>query len=162
MANTRYLTTVVEEWVRNQLGEQFGQPFRKGKLQLVTGRDFEFDAVSADDTIVASIKTSSGTTSGGNLPNGKVNSCIADLWYLSLVEVPKRLLVLTNPRFYEIFTSRMRGAIPSDIDILALPLPADMQAEVDQVVRTASAEMRGPEAEAAIAVAAEEKVTSNG
>ncbi len=158
MASTRYLTTVVEEWVRNQLGERFGQPFRKGKLQLVTGREFEFDAVSADGEIVASIKTSSGTTSGGNFPNGKVNSCIADLWYLCLVNVPMRLLLLTNPIFYELFTSRMRGAIPSDIEILALPLPPDMQAEVDRVVRSASAEMRGSDVEAAVAVAAEEQI----
>lgn len=156
MANTRYLTTVVEAWVRDQLGERYGQPFRKDKLALVTGREFEFDAVSADAAIVASIKTSSGTTSGGNFPSGKVNSCIADLWYLNLVDAPKKLLVLTNSQFYEIFMARMRGAIPEDIEIISLPLPPEMQLEVDRVVQTASAEMVGPVAEAAIAIAAEE------
>ena len=141
MANTRYLTTVVETWVRSQLDERFGQTFDKRRLRLITGRDVEFDAVSADASIVAAIKTSSGLTSGGNFPTGKVNSCIADLWYLNLVEAPRRLLVLTNPMFYEIFAARMEGAIPSGIEVLVLPLSAEIQSEVDRVVKTASAEM---------------------
>ncbi|MGH8923857.1 MAG: hypothetical protein ACRDWA_04330 [Acidimicrobiia bacterium] len=81
MANTRYLTTVVETWVRSQLDERFGQPFPNRRLRLLTGREIKFDAVSADAAVVAAIKTSSGLTSGGNFPTGKVNSCIADLWY---------------------------------------------------------------------------------
>jgi hypothetical protein len=32
---------------------------------------------------VVNIKTSSGLTSGGNIPSGKINGCIADLYYLS-------------------------------------------------------------------------------
>jgi hypothetical protein len=157
MANTRYLTTVVETWVRSQLGERFGQPFQKQRLRLSTGREMEFDAVSADATVVAAIKTSSGLTSGGNFPSGKVNSCIADLWYLNLVDAPERLLVLTNPTFYEIFIGRMDGAIPNGIEVLSLQLPVEIQSEVDQVVASASSEMGSAAVRAAIAVAAEDE-----
>ncbi len=158
MANTRYLTRAVEDWVRDRLSERYGQTFEKKVLRLVTGRDFEFDAVSADATIVAAVKTSSGITSGGNFPSGKVNSCIADLWYLGLISAPRRLLVLTSPDFYDLFTRRMAGAIPDDIEVIAEPLPADMQKNVDRIVALASAEMGAPAVDEALATAIEDNV----
>ena len=158
MANTRYLTTIVEAWIRDQLQLLHGQPFEKRTLQLASGRDFEFDAVSLDGSIVAAIKTSSGKTSGGNYPAGKVNSCIADLWYLHLVEAPRRMLVLTNPDFHQIFVRKMERAIPDGLEVHLLPLPPEMQAEVDGVVQLASAEMSQPAIEAAVAVAVEEEL----
>lgn len=102
-----------------------------------------------------SIKTSSGLTSGNNLPGGKINSCIADLYYLGLVDAGVRRLVLTNPAFYDIFMTRMRGAIAHGIEVVLSPLDAELQAEVDQVIAAASKEI-GATATEAIAVAAED------
>jgi hypothetical protein len=156
MANTAMLRYKVEPVIRERLGKEFGQPFASRILALPGGARREFDAVSADGTVVVSIKTSSGLTSGGNLPGGKINSCIADLYYLSLVQASVRRLVLTNPEFHEIFTTRMRGAIALGVEVVLSPLDAELQAEVDQVIAAASSEM-GPLATEAVAVAAEDQ-----
>jgi hypothetical protein len=155
MANTAILRTKVEPVIRGRLADDFGQPFLSKVLTLPGGAQREFDAVSADGLIVVSIKTSSGLTSGGNLPGGKINSCIADLYYLSLLKAPVRRLALTNPEFYGIFTTRMAGAIAPGIDVVLMPLDVALQAEVDTVIAAASREM-GPLATEASAVAAED------
>jgi hypothetical protein len=161
MANTSILRTKVEPVIREALAAEFGQPFSSQILALPGGAAREFDAVSADRRIVVSIKTSSGLTSGGHLPGGKINSCIADLYYLSLLTAPVRRLVLTNPDFFEIFTTRMAGALAPGIEIVAMPLPSDLQRQVDLVIADASREMSrlAPEA---IAVAVEDAAESAG
>ncbi len=80
MANTRYLTTKVEDHVRKVLGERFGTPFRKRVLDPTTGGRHDFDAVSDDGTIVASIKATSGKTAGGKISNGKYNNAITEIY----------------------------------------------------------------------------------
>jgi hypothetical protein len=160
MANTAILRYKVEPVIRKLLAAEFGQPFASRVLALPGGAHREFDAVSADGRAVVSIKTSSGLTSGGNLPSGKINSCIADLYYLSLVDAPVRRLVLTNPEFYEIFTARMRGAIAPGIEVSLSPLDAELQSEVDQVVAAASREMGAPATETAVGVAVEDQAES--
>lgn len=160
MANTAILRYKVEPVIRKLLAAEFGQPFASRVLALPGGAQREFDAVSADGRTVVSIKTSSGLTSGGNLPSGKINSCIADLHYLSLVDAPVRRLVLTNPEFYEIFTARMRGAIAPGIEVSLSPLDPELQAEVDQVVAAASREMGASATDTAVAVAVEDQAES--
>lgn len=157
MANTAILRYKVEPVIRGRLAAEFNQLFASRILNLPGGAQREFDAVSADGTVVVSIKTSSGLTSGGNLPGGKINSCIADLYYLSLVDAPVRRLVLTNPEFYDIFTTRMRGAIAPGIEVVLSPLDAELQAEVDQVIAAASREMGATAMEAAAAIAVEDQ-----
>jgi hypothetical protein len=156
VANTALLRYKVEPVIRQRLAAEFGQPFASRVLTLPSGAQREFDAVSADGAVVVSIKTSSGLTSGGNLPGGKINSCIADLYYLSLIDATVRRLVLTNPDFYAIFTTRMHGAIASGVEVVLSPLDAALQAEVDQVIAAASKEMAASATEA-IAVAAEDE-----
>ena len=160
MANTSILRSKVEPVIRARLESEFGQRFSSQILRLPGGARREFDAVSDDGTVVVGIKTSSGLTSGGKLPGGKINSCIADLYYLSLLDVPVRRLVLTNPAFFEIFRNRMRGAVAPGIQVALMPLDADLQAEVDAVIREASREM-GPLTLEAAAVAAEEEAEAS-
>ncbi|MEZ5929154.1 MAG: hypothetical protein R3C55_11850 [Parvularculaceae bacterium] len=65
MADTR-VQVEVEDWVRrNWMQEKFGQPFHRDRIRLKSGGLFDFDAVSADQSIVASISTSSAKTSSG-------------------------------------------------------------------------------------------------
>jgi hypothetical protein len=134
MANTAILRYKVEPVIRAGLEEEFAQSFGSRVLALPGGAVREFDAVSNDGTVVVSIKTSSGLTSGGNIPGGKINGCIADLYYLSLLKAPVRRLVLTNPQFHAIFTKRMAGAMPEGVEVRLVPLPPDLQAEVDGVI----------------------------
>jgi hypothetical protein len=161
MANTSLLRYKVEPYIRTQLEDEFGQPFRSLRLQLRGGATREFDAVSEDGTIVVSIKTSSGLTSGGKRPSGKITSCTADLYYLSLLDAPVRRLVLTNPQFHEIFTTVMRGAIAEGVDVVLLPLPSQLQSEVDVVMAEASGEIDRGKALEAIAVALEDEAEAS-
>jgi hypothetical protein len=155
VANTSYLRREVEGYVRAQLSEEFDQPFTAEFLSLRTGGRHEFDAVSADRSVVASVKSASGLTSGGRVPSGKIKDCIAELYYLSLVEAPVRRLVLTTPAFFEIFVKATTGAVAEGITIVCLPLPAAIQAQVDEVVREASREVTPAAASAAVAAEVE-------
>lgn len=143
MANTKYLKTEVEGYVRGELQRRFGQPFASTFLRLITGGEHEFDAVSDDRSIVASIKASSGLTSGGRRPNGKYNDNIAELYYLSLVKAEQRFLVLTSPEFHALLLRKLKDRIAPGLSIMCIPLPEDIQREVDAVVLQASREMRG-------------------
>jgi hypothetical protein len=156
LANTSYLRYEVEPWVREQLKEQFGQDFSPQELVLAPGGSHEFDAVSADRQIVGSIKANSGLTSGGNHPTGKVATVLNEVYYLSLVEAERRLLILTNPEFHSIFTETMAGKIAAGVEVMLIKLPVQMQETVDAVTRRASKEMAGPVAAAALAAEAEE------
>ncbi len=156
MANTAFLRYTVEPWVRERLAETYGQAFAPRVLRLKPGGAHEFDAVSADGSVVGGIKSNSGLTSGGNHPTAKVATCLNEVYYLTLVSAPTRLLVLTNPHFHAIFTKVTTGAIADGVEVVLVPLPAEMQHEVDQVTKRASREM-GPDATlAAAAVVVEE------
>lgn len=156
MANTSYLRYTVEPWVRDRLAEKYGQAFSPRVLPLTPGGTHEFDAVSHDRRIVASIKANSGLTSGGNHPTGKVATCLNEVYFLTLVDAWTRLLVLTNPDFHKIFTRATAGQIAPGVKVELLPLPADMQQSVDGVTALASMEMSREAVTAATALEAEE------
>jgi hypothetical protein len=141
MANTRLLTTEVENYVRSVLQEKHGIEFTKQRLELLSGGVHEFDAVSSDRTIVTSIKSASGMTSGGNLPSGKINSALAELYFLTLVKAPIRELILTTEEFHRILSRNLTGKIASGIELIHLPLPPELQARVSEVQRIAGAEV---------------------
>jgi hypothetical protein len=143
MANTLLMKTLVEPYVRDQLAKEFGQPFTSRFLPLPGGGRHEFDAVADDRTIVTSIKSSSGLTSGGKRPGAKIQACYAELYYLVQIEAPSRLLVMTNPEFFGIFERDSRGRLAPGIDLKLVRLPAEIQGAVDEVTRAASAEMVG-------------------
>lgn len=157
MANTRYLRETVEAWVRDRLAEEYAQPFSAKVLPLSPGGSHEFDAVSNDGAIVCSIKANSGLTSGRKHPTGKVATCLNEVYFLTLVSAPTRRLILTNPSFYGIFCRTTAGQIAPGVEVVLVPLPPEMQAEVDRVTRAASDEMGRHEALEAVAVAVEEE-----
>lgn len=156
MANTSYLRYTVEPWVRDRLAERYGQDFAAKVLSLAPGGSHEFDAVSGDRRIVASIKANSGLTSGGNHPTGKVATCLNEVYFLTLVDADERILVLTNPDFHAIFARATAGQIARGVNVELLPLPSEMQRTVDGVTELASKEMSREAVAAASAVEAEE------
>ena len=143
MANTHLIKILVEPYVRRQLEANFGQPFASKFMPLPGGGSHEFDAVSDDETIVSAIKSHSGLTSGGNRPGAKILACYAELYYLLQIEAPHRLLVMTNPEFFEIFSHDSRGRLHPDLELKLVRLPAEMQVRIDGVTRAASEEMTG-------------------
>lgn len=156
VANTSYLRYAVEPWVRDRLAERYGRGFVPRVLPLAPGGTHEFDAVSNDRRIVASIKANSGLTSGGNHPTGKVATCLNEVYFLTLVDAEERLLVLTNPDFHAIFIRATAGQIARGIKVELLELPAEMQRTVDGVTELASKEMSREAVVAASAAEAEE------
>ncbi len=143
MANTNYLKKVAEREVRIKLEDAFRVPFTSERLVLSTGGDHEFDAVSQDKQVVCSIKTHSGITSGGKNPAAKVQSAVAELYYLSLVDAPTRVLVLTDPQFYSIMKSQIedKRRLAPGIRLQLMVLPAHIQVQIRSVQDQASREM---------------------
>ncbi len=148
MADTRVLKNQVEAYVRSELARRFGQPFTKQVLvvgQRSDGSDAtrEFDAVSADGHIVAGIKSSSGKTSGGSHPSGKVATAYQELYFLSLAQAERRILVLTDPEFHEIFKRHSDGRLAHGLELLLIPLPPELKEQAQKVHGEASQEMSG-------------------
>ena len=110
-------------------------------LTLTTGGTHEFDAVSDDQKIVASIKSAGGKTARGKRPSGKISDSEAELYYLTLVQSEIRFLVLTTPEFYDIMAKRLEGRLASGIELTLIELPEEMQAQIAQVQNSASAEV---------------------
>lgn len=119
---------LVEKWVRDHwLPQRCGQHFRKARIKLSAGGVFEFDAVSKDDAIVASISTSTGITSGGKYPVGKVHKMRSDILFLTMAEAKQRIMVLTEQDMHAICTKELKnGRIPKGIEFVLAELPPDL------------------------------------
>jgi len=141
MANTQFIKTDVEPWVRAQLARRFGQPFESRFLELETGAKHEFDAVSHDGSVVVAIKSASGLTASGNLPQGKFHNAIAEIFFLSLLQAPTRILLVTNPNFHKLLEKRLKNLLPTGIRMECLELPLEMQSTLDAVMAVASKEV---------------------
>jgi hypothetical protein len=142
MADTR-VQLDVEDWVRREwLPKIFNQYFRQERLRLTTGGNFDFDAVSADDTIVANISTSSATTAGGRRGSGKIQKLRADKLFLLMTQVEKRLIVLTERDMYELCQrEKLNGRVPLEITFLHAELPGHLAASLQKAKKTASKEV---------------------
>jgi len=142
MANTHLLKTHVEPHVRQWLSEQYSQMFSREFLQLAGCCGFhEFDAVSADKRIVCGIKSSSGLTSGGKNPAGKIASAYEELYFLAGVDADQRFLVLTDEGFYRLLSKKMREKLSRDIRLLYCPLTEELAQLVKVVHSEASNEI---------------------
>ena len=75
----------------------FGQPFYRERMPLSSGGVFDFDAVSADKTIVASISTSGARTARGKHAVGKLMKLRSDMLFLLLNEAPRKVIILCEP-----------------------------------------------------------------
>jgi len=147
MAETRFLTSNVEDHVRGWLGAKFHTTFRKLPLPLsgVRGepKKHEFDAVSGDGEIVCGIRTSSWKTSGGKRGSGKVAEAYQEIYFLNLVRANQRFLVLTDPEFFERFGRESTGKLVSGVELLHCPLPGELLARVEAIRVKAQDEVGG-------------------
>jgi len=86
---------------------------------------------------------SSGATSGGKKPTGKIWGAIAELYFLSLVEAPNRLLVVTNASFLGYLRRDLEGALADGLTLAHVELPSGLAQAVAQIGAAASSEMGG-------------------
>ncbi len=141
MANTNYYKTHVEPFVRLELERIHGVAFESKVLALTTGGAHEFDAVAIDGSIVASIKSLSGLTGGKKRPAAKYATCLAELYYLTLVEAPRRILVLTTPEWHTMFMRFIEGRRAPGLEIELVRLSSGLQDEVDRIRNIATTEV---------------------
>ncbi|TCN39305.1 hypothetical protein EV644_107275 [Kribbella orskensis] len=140
MANTSALQEAFH-WVRGELTRIHGQSFDKREVRLRTGASHSFNAVAADGSFVATVTNSTGLTSGGKRPVGKIRGAIAELYFLSLVDASARVLIATDPNFFAILQAELAGALVEGVQISHLALPADLVTRVSEVTAAASTEM---------------------
>jgi hypothetical protein len=131
MANTQVLKEEVENFARESLESEFGVPFRKKRLTLVRVQgpsgDHEFDAVADNGSVVAGVISSAARTSGGKRNTGAVHHATGELYYLSLTDAPRRILICTDASFGQLMSSVTRGRLASGLEIRHLSLPADLE-----------------------------------
>lgn len=127
MADTR-CQLECEDWVRREwMPTIFGQPFYRERVKLSSGGVFDFDAVSADKTIVASISTSGARTASGKHAVGKVMKLRSDMLFLLLSEAPRKVMVLCEPDMHALCDrERQSGRVPKEIEFLHTPLPEEL------------------------------------
>ena len=123
-----------EAWVIGHgLPELFpGVSFAGKKMKLIWGGSFAFDAVSEDESMVVAISTSAARTATGKLATAKLQKLKTDALYLLHLEAgARRLMVFTEKSMQEYFKKAViTGRFPPSIELLHIPLPANLHVQV--------------------------------
>ena len=144
MADTR-VQLEVEDWVRrNWMAAQFGTKFSRERLPLRSGGVFDFDAVSEDHSIVATISTSGAKTSGGKYAVGKILKLRSDMLFLTMVEAKRRIIVLTERDMCSQCEKEAAGGrVPPEIEFACAVLPEEINTRLLAARLVASGESGG-------------------
>ena len=144
MADTR-VQLEVEDWVRQQwMPTKFGITFNRDRVKLRSGGVFDFDAVSGDKNIVATISTSGARTASGKLAVGKILKIRSDMLFLIMVEAKQRVVVLTEQDMYEqCLKEKQGGRVPQEIEFVYAPLPKELNKLLVAARQKASLESGG-------------------
>jgi hypothetical protein len=142
MADTR-VQLEVEDWVRREwMPQKFGQQFSRDRVRLSPGGVCDFDAVSADRRIVASISTSGAMTAGGKHAVGKMLKIRSDMYFLLLAEADRRIVVLTEKDMHDrCIKDAQGGRVPSSIEFVRAEIPLELEARLRASRSTASDEV---------------------
>ena len=144
MADTR-IQLEVEDWVRrNWMPANFGMKFSRERMPLKSGGVFDFDAVSEDNSIVATISTSGSKTSGGKHAVGKILKLRSDMLFLTLVEAKRRIIVLTETDMLTQCQKEFAGGrVPREIEFVCAKIPMELSARLTESRLKASKESTG-------------------
>lgn len=147
MANTAKLRYLIEPYVRSELEKIYiGHIFTEKRLPLRKKKDgtyayHNFDAVSDDNSIIASIKSHSWFTSGGKLPSGKIGQIYQSIYFMNLVEAKTKLMIFTDYETYERFKEYSNGKLDDNIEIKYIKLSDDLNRICIEIRNAASEEM---------------------
>ena len=144
MADTR-IQLEVEDWVRrNWMPSEFGAKFSRERLRLRSGGVFDFDAVSEDHSIVATISTSGAKTSGGKHAVGKILKLRSDMLFLTMVNAKRRIIILTERDMCDQCEKEAAGGrVPPEIEFVCAIIPDDLRSRLVAARLTASRESSG-------------------
>jgi hypothetical protein len=144
MADTR-IQLEVEDWVRrNWMEAQYGTRFSRERLRLRSGGVFDFDAVSEDHSIVATVSTSGAKTSTGKYAVGKILKLRSDMLFLTQVNAKRRIIVLTEKDMCDQCNKEFAaGRVPKEIEFVCADIPDDLRARLMEGREKASGESSG-------------------
>jgi hypothetical protein len=133
----------IEIWIRQTwLPKVYGQAFQPEPLRLISGGNFNFDAVSEDDTIIVNISTSSAKTARGKHAAGTIQKIRADVLFLMMTLAEKRLIVLTEKDMFDYWEAeKVSGRVPLEIEFVHAPLPDDLADQLKEAKQVASQEV---------------------
>src|SRR5205823_14095124 len=131
VADTR-MQLEVEDWVRrNWMRSHFGTAFSRERLPLRSGDVFDFDAVSQDHSIVATISTSGSKASAGKNAVGKMLKLRSDMLFLTMVEAKRRLIILTERDMWDQCEKEAAGGrVPPEIEFACATIPDELRARL--------------------------------
>lgn len=131
MANTR-VQLEVEAWVREYwMPKEYGHHFQKKRVRLTSGGLFEFDAVSEDGSIIASVATSKKKGASGKNAIGSILKFCCDMFYMLLVDTKRRIQILTEQDMFEYWKKEVDGCrVPASIKFVHVDLPVDLDARL--------------------------------
>ena len=137
----------VEDWVRrNWMPSHFGMRFSRERLALRSGGVFDFDAVSEDHSIVATISTSGAKTSGGKHAVGKMVKLRSDMLFLTMVQAKRRVIVLTERDMCDHCEKEAEGGrVPPEIEFACAIIPGELRVKLVAARLRASTESAGKE-----------------
>lgn len=142
MADTR-VQLEVEDWVRrNWMPTHLDQDFYRERLPLTSGGVFDFDAVSPDGKIVATISTSGAYTASGRRAVGKVLKIRSDMYFLLLTAAERRVVVFTEADMFDFWKGEVEaGRVPSSIEFMHASIPEELEARLRDSRSRASREV---------------------
>jgi hypothetical protein len=142
MADTR-CQLECEDWVRQDwMPQRFGQKFHRDRMRLTSGGMFDFDAVSADGTTIATISTSGAKMRGGKQAGGKLMKLRSDMLFLLLAAPKRAAMILTERDMYELCEKeKVDGRAPRNIEFYHAPLPPDLAAKLKIAKQVSSEEV---------------------
>jgi hypothetical protein len=116
--------------------QHYGTKFSRGV--------FDFDAVSADNSIVATISTSGVKTAGGKHAVGKILKLRSDMLFLTLVEAKRRVIVVTEQDMCDqLHKEAAGGRVPKEIEFVCAPIPEELRLRLITARMRASKESLG-------------------
>ena len=143
MADTR-VQLEVEDWVRQEwMPTKYGVTFNRDRVKLRSGGVFDFDAVSGDKSIIATISTSGAKTAGGNYAVGKMLKIRSDMLFLTMVEAQQRVVLTAQDMYKQCHKEKEGGRVPQEIEFVHASLPEKLNARLVAARQKASVESGG-------------------
>ena len=141
MADTR-VQLEVEDWVRlHWMPAKFGQKFHHERVGLSAGGVFDFDAVSEDRNIIATISTSGAKTASGKHAVGKLLKIRSDMLFLVMAKAQRRVVVLTERGMFDLCRKELEGGrVPEGIEFVHAEIPDALAARLAAARSVASKE----------------------
>ena len=138
---------IAEETAKQWLQIEFNSDFCRRNLQVGSKSNgkpamHSFDFASEDNQIVAEVKSHQRTKSG-NIPSAKISDTYQACFMLEKVRAKKKLLILTDPKFYEVFKRYSEGKISKEIEIVLLHGDANLK-RADLKAVTKQSKQKGP------------------